>query len=46
VINVAPIQTFYQKLPWKAEVLANLQSFFVDIFGGKVFSYATVIGVA
>ena len=46
MVDVAPVEALYQELPREAEVLANLERLFVDVFGGKVLGNAAVVGVA
>lgn len=45
MIYVSPVEALDQELPWESEVFANLQSLFIYVFGGKVFSDAAVISV-
>jgi hypothetical protein len=45
MIDVTPIQALNHKLSWEAEVFTNPQGFFIDIFGGKVFCYATIVRI-
>ena len=46
MINVAPIQTFYNKLPRISKVFAYFQSFFINVLTCEVFSDAAVVRVA
>ena len=46
MIYVSPVEALYQELPWEPEVLANLQSLFINVFGRKIFSDTAVISVA
>lgn len=46
MIYVSSIEALDQELPWEAEVLTNLQSLLVDVFCRKVFSDATIVGIA
>lgn len=46
MVDVAPVQTFYQELSREPKVFTNLESFFVDVFGGEVFSDTTIVCVA
>ena len=46
MIDITSIQTFYQELPRKTKVFANLKSFFVYVFCREVFSDAAVVRVA
>ena len=45
MIYVSPVEALDQELPWEPEVFANLQSLFIYVFGGKIFSDAAVISV-
>ena len=46
MIYVSSVETLDQELPWEPEVLTNLKGLFVYVFCRKIFSDATVVGVA
>jgi len=45
MIDISSVQAFDQELPGETKVLANLKSFFVNIFCAKVLCDAAVIGI-
>jgi len=45
VIDVAPIQAFYDKLPRITEIFADFQCFFINVLTSEVFGDAAVVGV-
>jgi hypothetical protein len=46
MVDVASIETFDNELTREAEILTDLESFFINILGGEVFCDAAIIGIA